>query len=170
MGSPVLAWQGRTCEVRELLVSVRLEKVQDTSRGLQCCEMLARALMLVMLACGLDCLDYGRDGVWDSPMATDYWVKRFGFMWAGGRSGMKGLEALRKTADLTYSNEIPTSVYNPSGLYGLKAMGAVVPEYPQLVTQRPLTSRRLALPLVKEKKMVKLAPLKMDPTHSFERF
>ena len=29
----------------------------------------------------------------------------------------------QKTADLTYSNEIPTSVYNPSGMYGLKAMG-----------------------------------------------
>ena len=28
-------------------------------------------------------------------MATDYWVKRFGFMWAGGRSGMKGMEALQ---------------------------------------------------------------------------
>ena len=60
-------------------------------------------------------------------------------MWAGGRSGMKGMEALQvrlegqrdkyfvfvfqKTADLTYSNEIPTSVYNPSGMYGLKVMG-----------------------------------------------
>merc|ERR1712110_982139 len=30
---------------------------------------------------------------------------------------MKGMEALQKTADLTYSNEIPTSVYNPSGMY-----------------------------------------------------
>merc|ERR1711992_308367 len=78
---------------------------------------------------------------------------------------MKGMEALQKTADLTYSNEIPTSVYNPSGIYGLKAMGALVPEYPQI-----LTHRRLALPLVKEKKMVKLAPLRMDPTHSFDRF
>ena len=29
----------------------------------------------------------------------------------------------QKTADLTYTNEIPTSVYNPSGMYGLKAMG-----------------------------------------------
>jgi len=77
----------------------------------------------LLFVCGLDCLTQGRDGVWDSPMATDYWVKRFGFMWAGGRSGMKGMEALQKTADLTYSNEIPTSVYNPSGMYGLKAMG-----------------------------------------------
>merc|ERR1719333_2045861 len=50
---------------------------------------------------------------------------------------MKGMEALQKTADLTYSNEIPTSVYNPSGMYGLKVMGDYVPEYPQLVTPRP---------------------------------
>merc|ERR1712018_552931 len=79
---------------------------------------------------------------------------------------MKGMEALQKTADLTYSNEIPTSVYTPSGMYGLKAMGKYVPEYPQLVTPRPILSRRLALPVVKEKKMVKLAPLRMDPTHT----
>merc|ERR1712036_114121 len=59
---------------------------------------------------------------------------------------MKGMEALQKTADLTYSNEIPTSVYNPSGMYGLKAMGSYVPEYPQLAT------------------------LRMDPTHTFDRF
>jgi len=115
--------------------------------------MLARCGLVLLMLSGLECLDYGRDGVWDSPMATDYWVKRFGFMWAGGRSGMKGMEALQKTADLTYSNEIPTSVYNPSGMYGLKAMGSSVPEYPQLVTPRPILSRRLALPVVKEKKM-----------------
>merc|ERR1719382_2436803 len=76
---------------------------------------------------------------------------------------MKGMQALQKTADLTYNNEIPTSVYNPSGMYGLKAMGSYVPEYPQLVTPRPILSRRLALPVVKEKKMVKLAPLRMNP-------
>merc|ERR1712039_50761 len=54
---------------------------------------------------------------------------------------MKGMEALQKTADLTYSNEIPTSVYNPSGMYGLKVMGDYVPEYPQLVTPRPAITR-----------------------------
>merc|ERR1711910_102368 len=114
-------------ECQELLVSVRLEKVFRIPPGK---KMLARSLLLLLPVCGLHCLDYGGHGVWDSPMATDYWVKRFGFMWAGGRSGMKGMEALQKTADLTYSNEIPTSIYNPSGIYGLKAMGAVVPEAP----------------------------------------
>ena len=28
-------------------------------------------------------------------LATDYWVKRFGFMWGGGNSGMSGLKALQ---------------------------------------------------------------------------
>ena len=42
-----------------------------------------------------ECMDYGSSGVWDSPMATDYWVKRFGFMWGGGHSGLHGLEAFK---------------------------------------------------------------------------
>ena len=53
--------------------------------------------MLLLPVCGLHCLDYGGHGVWDSPMATDYWVKRFGFMWGGGSSGMYGLKALQVT-------------------------------------------------------------------------
>lgn len=30
-------------------------------------------------------------------LATDYWVKRFGFMWGGGSSGMSGLKAMQVT-------------------------------------------------------------------------
>jgi len=40
-------------------------------------------------------MDYGRSGVYDSPMANDYYVKRFGFLFGGGRSGAKGLTALQ---------------------------------------------------------------------------
>ena len=40
-------------------------------------------------------MEIGSGGVWDSPMATDYWVKRFGFMWGGGSSGMSGLKAMQ---------------------------------------------------------------------------
>ena len=40
-------------------------------------------------------MDVGRAGVYDSPMATDFYVLRFGFMFGGGRSGMHGLEALQ---------------------------------------------------------------------------
>merc|ERR1719468_814854 len=80
---------------------------------------------------------------------------------------MSGLKALQKTADLTYTNEVPTSVYNPSGMYGLKAMGKYVPDYPAPPPPPPppppalprrLGYSRLADP---EKKMVKLSPLRM---------
>ena len=53
------------------------------------------------LVCVLVCLltsnamDYGRSGVYDSPLANDYYVKRFGFMFGGGRSGKLGMEALQ---------------------------------------------------------------------------
>ena len=40
-------------------------------------------------------MDYGSSGVWDSPMATDYWVRRFGFMWGGGQSGLHGIQAFK---------------------------------------------------------------------------
>ena len=49
-------------------------------------------LCSVSLARGME---IGAGGVWNSPMATDYWVKRFGFMWGGGSSGMSGLKALQ---------------------------------------------------------------------------
>ena len=57
-----------------------------------CCRT---AVVLCAVVAAVAGMDYGGTGVWDSPMATDYWVKRFGFMWAGGRSGMKGMEALQ---------------------------------------------------------------------------
>ena len=65
------------------------------------------------------CMDYGQAGVYDSPMATDYYVKRFGFMFGGGRSGLKGFEALQSTTDNSFRVSLPQSMYNPSGLYGL---------------------------------------------------
>ena len=40
-------------------------------------------------------LDSGGAGVYDSPLATDQLVKEFGFMFGGGRSGVKGLEAFQ---------------------------------------------------------------------------
>jgi len=132
--------------------------------------MLLRFGLFVACASSISALamDPASSGVWDSPMATDYWVKRFGFMWAGGRSGMHGLKALQKTADLTYTNEIPTSVYNPSGMYGLKAMGKYVPDYPSAIPSTVrLSKATLRAP---ETKMVKLAPLKMAASHSFDRF
>jgi hypothetical protein len=42
-------------------------------------------------------MDPGRSGVWDSPSTQDYWIKRFGFMFGGGRSGVKGMKALQES-------------------------------------------------------------------------
>merc|ERR1719414_687337 len=72
---------------------------------------------------------------------------------------MYGLKALQKTADLSYTNEVPTSVYNPSGMYGLKAMGKYVPDYPTPPKPRVNLGFRRASLTSQEKKMVKLAPL-----------
>merc|ERR1712154_315008 len=33
-------------------------------------------------------------GVWDSPMATDYYVRQFGWLFGGGRSGVEGVNAM----------------------------------------------------------------------------
>jgi len=114
-------------------------------------------------------MDYGRSGVYDSPMANDYYVKRFGFMFGGGRSGKFGLEALQQTAELSYKSSLPASMYNPSGLYGLRAMRNSVYDFPQ--PSIPSFSRRYTLPAVKEKKMVELSPLRLvSNIKSFNRF
>ena len=50
-------------------------------------------------------MEIGAGGVWDSPLATDYWVKRFGFMWGGGSSGMSGLKAMQVTQPVQKYNQ-----------------------------------------------------------------
>merc|ERR1712231_31230 len=62
-------------------------------------EMMRQCLIL-SLALGLAlAMDLGRSGVYDSPMAQDYYVRRFGFMFGGGQSGMYGIEALQQVED-----------------------------------------------------------------------
>merc|ERR1739842_154748 len=54
-----------------------------------------KLLLLVVVLAGLvSGMDVGKGGVYDSPMAQDYYVKRFGFMFGGGRSGMYGQDHL----------------------------------------------------------------------------
>ena len=50
------------------------------------------------------------------------------------------------------TSQLPTSLYNPSGLYGLKAMNKRVPDYPYPgVINIP---RQLTYGLVREKQMI----------------
>merc|ERR1712222_283259 len=58
-------------------------------------NMKLLVVVVVTLAGMVSGMDVGKGGVYDSPMAQDYYVKRFGFMFGGGRSGMYGLKALQ---------------------------------------------------------------------------
>jgi len=59
-----------------------------------------RQCLVLLLVVGSSLgMELGRSGVYDSPMAQDYYVRRFGFMFGGGRSGMYGLEALQQVED-----------------------------------------------------------------------
>merc|ERR1711936_70987 len=93
-------------------------------------KLLASVVVVVVVMAGcVSGMDVGKGGVYDSPMAQDYYVKRFGFMFGGGRSGMYGLKALqadglvaqkkevkpavqmRNIVDTYYRNVLPTSSF-----------------------------------------------------------
>merc|ERR1739838_880293 len=63
-------------------------------------NMLTLLLFLsqLMLATAMP-LELGKGGVYDSPLATDRFVREFGFLFGGGRSGVKGIEALQDHND-----------------------------------------------------------------------
>ena len=61
-------------------------------------------LIMLSMACLVVGMDYGRSGVYDSPMATDYYVQRFGFLFGGGRSGIKGMLAIKVRLDMQERN------------------------------------------------------------------
>jgi len=120
-------------------------------------------------------MEIGAGGVWDSPMATDYWVKRFGFMWGGGSSGMSGLKALQTVSSQTETPEFDKSIYNPSGMYGMKAMDPSAPEYQYPGQVRASTHNPQLFSGQKEKSMVELSPVVVpmpgeNKQMSFNRF
>eukprot|EP00091_Calanus_sinicus_P002033 TRINITY_DN12058_c0_g1_i1.p1 TRINITY_DN12058_c0_g1~~TRINITY_DN12058_c0_g1_i1.p1 ORF type:complete len:136 (-),score=44.38 TRINITY_DN12058_c0_g1_i1:109-492(-) len=61
--------------------------------------MPSTLLSLVMFSSSFllfaSCLDLGSSGVFDSPLAADEYVRQFGFLFGGGRSGVQGLHALQ---------------------------------------------------------------------------
>ena len=63
----------------------------------------------------------------------------------------------------TINSQPATSPYNPSGLYGLKAMHKNVPDYPHpSLPILPTIPRQYTANVVQEKRMVKLSPLRVD--------
>merc|ERR1712013_912156 len=144
-----------TVEEKELSGTV----VSSARSSLLKMKLLASVVVVVVMAGCVSGMDVGKGGVYDSPMAQDYYVKRFGFMFGGGRSGMYGLKALqadglvaqkevkpavqmRNSVDTYYRNVLPTS------------------------SSSSYTFNRLrSKPLLRAKPMVKLAPKKMGSTY-----
>merc|ERR1712027_275938 len=70
-----------------------------------------RSFAAVALLMGLvGAMEIGKGGVYDSPMAQDYYVKRFGFLFGGGRSGMYGLKALQADGLVAQKKEVKPAV------------------------------------------------------------
>merc|ERR1711963_310959 len=73
-------------------------------------KLLASMVVVVVMAGCVSGMDVGKGGVYDPPMAQDYYVKRFGFMFGGGRSGMYGLKALQADGLVAQKKEVKPAV------------------------------------------------------------
>ena len=105
-------------------------------------------------------------GVYDSPAAQDYWVRRFGFMFGGGRSGMKGLRALQESVN-TRASSHRGSFYRNGRLSPLHSSPKSVMLLKESMEKQgmmkpkksPLRASSKAVYLTKEKKMVEMEPM-----------
>merc|ERR1711884_337037 len=123
-------------------------------------KLLASVVVVVMAGC-VSGMDVGKGGVYDSPMAQDYYVKRFGFMFGGGRSGMYGLKALQADGLVAQKKEVKPAVQMR---YSVDTYYRNV--LPTSSSSSSYTFNRLrSKPLLRAKPMVKLAPKKMGSTY-----
>ena len=135
------------------------------SRAFLTMRSFAAAALLVGL---VGAMEIGKGGVYDSPMAQDYYVKRFGFLFGGGRSGMHGIEALQADGLVAEGGKVETKapaeeMRNSVDTYYKAVMPSKVKAH----------SRKLATQaLQKEKVMVELAPKMMGESKPkmFHRF
>merc|ERR1711936_192535 len=124
-------------------------------------SMKLLTVMVLMTAGLVSGMDVGKGGVYDSPMAQDYYVKRFGFVFGGGRSGMYGLKALQADGLVAQRKEVKPAVQmrNSVDTYYRNVL-------PTSYSSSSYTSNRLrSKPLLRAKPMVKLAPKKMGSTY-----
>ena len=124
--------------------------------------------MVVVMAGCVSGMDVGKGGVYDSPMAQDYYVKRFGFLFGGGRSGMHGIEALQ--ADGLVEKEGKVEAKAPAE----EMRNSVDTYYKAVMPSKVKATRRklVTQALQKEKVMVELAPKMMGESKPkmFHRF
>merc|ERR1711890_26718 len=98
------------------------------------------AVMVVVTAGLVSGMDVGKGGVYDSPMAQDYYVKRFGFMFGGGRSGMSGIKALQNKGmvELELETDLVDQMKNSVESYYKEVL-------PETVTAPRLQHKRIRL-------------------------
>merc|ERR1712055_824623 len=118
------------------------------------------AVIVVVTAGLVSGMDVGKGGVYDSPMAQDYYVKRFGFMFGGGRRGMYGLKALQADGLVAQKKEVKPAVQmrNSVDTYYRNVL-------PTSSSSSYTFNRLRSKPLLRAKPMVKLAPKKMGSTY-----
>ena len=146
-----------TVEEKELSGTV----VSSARSSLLKMKLLASVVVAVVMAGLVSGMDVGKGGVYDSPMAQDYYVKRFGFMFGGGRSGMYGLKALQADGLVAQKKEVKPAVQmrNSVDTYYRNVL-------PTSSSSSSYTFNRLrSKPLLRAKPMVKLAPKKMGSTY-----
>merc|ERR1711922_103481 len=142
-----------TVEEKELSGTV----VSSARSSLLKMKLLASVVVVVVMAGLVSGMDVGKGGVYDSPMAQDYYVKRFGFMFGGGRSGMYGLKALQADGLVAQKKEVKPAV---------QMRNSVDTYYRNVLPTSSYTFNRLrSKPLLRAKPMVKLAPKKMGSTY-----
>merc|ERR1712130_495583 len=122
------------------------------------------AVMVVVIAGLVSGMDVGTWGVYDSPMAQDYYVKRFGFMFGGGRSGMYELKALQADGLVAQKQEVKPAVQmrNSVDTYYRNVLPTTkTSTYSSYNTYNRFRSQ----PLLRAKPMVELAPKRMGSTY-----
>merc|ERR1712156_143663 len=148
-----------TVEEKELSGTV----ISSARSSLLKMKLLASVVVVVVVMLGLvSGMDVGKGGVYDSPMAQDYYVKRFGFMFGGGRSGMYGLKALQADGLVAQKKEVKPAVQmrNSVDTYHRNVLPT------SSSSSSSYTFNRLrSKPLLRAKPMVKLAPKKMGSTY-----
>merc|ERR1711992_441564 len=146
-----------TVEEKELSGTV----VSSARSSLLNMKLLASVVVVVVMAGCVSGMDVGKGGVYDSPMAQDYYVKRFGFMFGGGRSGMYGLKALQADGLVAQRQEVKPAV---------QMRNSVDTYYRNVLPTTKTTSsyntynRFRSQPLLRAKPMVELAPKRMGST------
>merc|ERR1712012_311219 len=146
-----------TVEEKELSGTVVSSARSSLMKLLASVVVVVLAVVMVGLVSGMD---VGKGGVYDSPMAQDYYVKRFGFMFGGGRSGMYGLKALQADGLVAQKQEVKPAVQmrNSVDTYYRNVL-------PSTKTTYSSYNRFRSQPLLRAKPMVELAPKRMGSTY-----